>query len=66
MERSEEARFSRRLLMVITPLGVAIGLFEAWHLAGGLVFLMALQMLVLTLVGVALVRRIRKEAEGRR
>ncbi len=40
---TERMKFSNRLLMVITPIGVAIGLYEAWHLAGKLVFLMALQ-----------------------
>lgn len=66
MEIRRDSTFFRRLLMVLTPVGVAIGLYEAWHLAGGLVFLMALQILVLGCVGVALVRRIRSEAEKQR
>ncbi len=60
---TENMLFSRWVLMVITPLGVAIGLHEAWRLAGGLVLLMALQILVLTGVAVALVRRVRSEME---
>lgn len=53
--------FFKGLLLVITPLGVAIGLHEAWRLAGGMVFLVAAQILVLTVTAVAVVRRIRKE-----
>lgn len=53
--------FFTGLLLVITPLGVAIGLHEAWRLAGGLVVLVAGQILVLTLAAIAVVRRIRKE-----
>ncbi len=34
-------RIAKPLLIVLTPLGVAFGLREAWRLAGGLVFLMA-------------------------
>ncbi len=62
MEKSQEMKLSRRMLVAMTPVGVAIGLYEAWHLAGGLVFLMALQMLVLTVVTVAVVRVIRRES----
>jgi hypothetical protein len=62
MDRSNEMKFSRRMLVVITPVGVGIGLYEAWHLAGGLVFLMAFQILVLTAVVVGLVRTVRHEA----
>lgn len=50
------------MLVAITPLGVGIGLYEAWRLAGGLVLLMALQILILTAVVVGLVRAVRREA----
>lgn len=53
--------FSKRLLMVITPLGVAIGLYEAWRLAGGLVALVAVQVLIFGAAAVMVVRRIREE-----
>ena len=66
MTRIEKMKFSNRLLMIITPLGVALGLCEAWLLAGKLVFLMALQFLVLVIVGVVLVRIIRREAAQKR
>jgi hypothetical protein len=55
-------RFSSVMLMVLTPVGVAIGLHEAWRLAGGLVVLMAAQLLVLSLVAVGIVRTVRREA----
>jgi hypothetical protein len=67
MSRSTEMLFSRRMLMVITPVGVAIGLYEAWRLAGGLVLLMALQISVLAVVLVGLVREVRRQsAQGGR
>lgn len=56
-----QMKFSTRMLMVLTPLGLAIGLHEAWRLAGGMVVLVATQILILSLVAVAVVRRIRKE-----
>jgi hypothetical protein len=62
MKRQETMKFSSRLLMVITPVGVVIGLHEAWRLAGGLVLLMAVQILVLSIVAVAVVRTIRRES----
>lgn len=55
-------KFSTRLLMVITPLGLVIGLHEAWRLAGGLVTLVAAQVLLFTVAAVMVVRRIREEA----
>jgi hypothetical protein len=61
MFRSRQMMFSKTLLLVITPVGVIIGLHEAWRLAGGLVVLVAAQVLLLALAGVALVRRIREE-----
>lgn len=62
MDRSQQMKFSRRMLVAITPVGVGIGLYEAWHLAGGLVLLMALQILILTAAVVGLVRAVRREA----
>jgi SNF family Na+-dependent transporter len=59
-------KFSSRMLMVITPVGVAIGLHEAWRLAGGLVLLMAIQMLVLGGIAVAVVRMVRRESKEMR
>jgi hypothetical protein len=62
MDRNAEPRFSRRMLVALTPVGVGIGLYEAWQLAGGLVVLMAAQIAILTAVAVALVRVVRRES----
>lgn len=61
MDHRTKMQFSARMLLVLTPLGVIIGLHEAWRLAGGLVVLVAAQILIMTIVAVALVRRIRQE-----
>jgi SNF family Na+-dependent transporter len=66
MTSTERMKFSSRLLMIITPLGVAIGLYEAWSLAGKLVFLMALQMLLLVAATVFVVRIMRRESAQKR
>ncbi len=67
MKYSEQMWFSRRMLVVLTPVGVAIGLHQAWRLAGGMVILMALQIMILTAVVVGLVRMVRREsAQGER
>lgn len=62
MKYSDQMKFSRRMLVVMTPIGVAIGLHEAYRLAGGMVILMALQIAILTAVVVGLVRVVRREA----
>jgi uncharacterized protein (DUF58 family) len=54
-------RIAKPLLLIITPIGVAIGLYEAWRLAGGLVFLMAALLGVVTVAMVSVVRTIRRE-----
>jgi hypothetical protein len=66
MNRWHEMKFSRRLLIAATPLGMAIGLYEAWQLAGGLVVLMAVQLGVLALVMGGLVRVARRESAAAR
>ena len=66
MKSTERMKFSSRMLMVTTPIGVVIGLHEAWRLAGGLVVLMAVQMLVLGGIAVAVVRMVRRESRGMR
>ena len=66
MKSTERMKFSSRMLMVTTPVGVVIGLHEAWRLAGGLVVLMAVQMLVLGGIAVAVVRMVRRESKGMR
>ena len=57
-------RIAKPLLLVTTPLGVAGAIYEAYRLAGGLVFLMVALM---SLVGVAigsLVMTIRRESKA--
>ena len=61
MESQRQMQFSKRMLIALTPVGMAIGLHEAWRLAGGLVVLMAVQLLILSVIAVAVVRRIRQE-----
>ena len=34
-------KIGKPLLLIVTPIGLAIGLYEGWRLAGGLVFVMA-------------------------
>ncbi len=40
-KETRAVRIAKPMLIVTTPIGVAGGLYEAWRLAGGLVFLMA-------------------------
>lgn len=62
-------KIAKPLLLVATPVGLAIGLYEAHRLAGGLVFIMAA---LITVIGVAMasvvltVRRERREEEARK
>jgi len=44
-------RIAKPMLIVSTPIGVAGGLYEAWRLAGGLVFLNAM---LVAFIGAAL------------
>jgi uncharacterized membrane protein len=54
-------RIAKPLLLVTTPIGLAIGLYEGWRLAGGLVFIMAALMLVIGAAFGTVVYTIRKE-----
>jgi len=59
-------RIAKPILLVATPLGVIVGLEEAWRLAGGLVVLLAtlIGLFGIAILGVA--RVVRREArEGR-
>ena len=40
-------RIAKPLLLITTPIGVALGLYEAWRLAGRMVFLMAALLVVI-------------------
>lgn len=54
-------RIAKPLLLVTTPIGLAIGLYEGWRLAGGLVFIMAALMLVIAAAFGSVVWTVRKE-----
>jgi hypothetical protein len=55
-------RIAKPLLLVTTPLGVAGAIYEAYRLAGGLVFLMVALMLLIGVAMGSLVLTIRREA----
>ena len=54
-------RIAKPLLLITTPIGVALGLYEAWRLAGGLVFLMAALLVVIGCAMGSVVMTVRKE-----
>lgn len=54
-------RIGKPLLLIITPIGVAGGLYEAHRLAGGLVFLMAAMLLLVSFAIGTVVMTIRRE-----
>jgi predicted MFS family arabinose efflux permease len=54
-------RIAKPLLLITTPIGVAFGLYEAWRLAGGLVFLMVALLGLISVAMISVVRTIRRE-----
>jgi uncharacterized protein (DUF58 family) len=54
-------RTAKPILAVTTPVGVAIGLYQAWQFGPHLAVLMALMMAVLAAFIVFTIRRIRAE-----
>lgn len=54
-------RIAKPLLLVTTPIGLAVGLYEGWRLAGGLVFIMAALMLVIAAAFGTVIWTIRRE-----
>ena len=54
-------RIAKPLLLITNPIGVALGLYEAWRLAGGLVFLMAALLGLISVAMWSVVRTIRRE-----
>jgi len=61
-------KIAKPLLSVSTPIGMVVGLEEAWRLAGGLVLLMFVMMALLGVAFAAVVGTIRREqaASGER
>jgi hypothetical protein len=54
-------RIAKPILLVSTPVGVALGLFEGYRLAGGLVILMAAMLGVITAAAGTVVCTVRRE-----
>jgi hypothetical protein len=54
-------KIAKPLLLVITPLGLAVGLYEGWRLAGGLVLIMAALIGVIGVAMGSVVLTIRRE-----
>lgn len=58
-------RIAKPLLLVLTPIGVIGGLWEAYRLAGGLVFLMAAMLVMMSCAIGMVVYTIRREKAER-
>lgn len=54
-------RIAKPILLVSTPIGLGLGLYEAYRLAGGLVLLMAAMIAVIGAAMGSVVRTIRRE-----
>ncbi|MET0533402.1 MAG: hypothetical protein ABW171_04180 [Steroidobacter sp.] len=54
-------RIAKPLLLVTTPIGLAVGLYEGWRLAGGLVFIMAALIMVIAAAFGTVIWTIRRE-----
>ena len=54
-------RIAKPLLLITTPIGVALGLYEAWRLAGGLVVLMVALLGLVSVAMLSVVRTVRRE-----
>ena len=59
-------KIAKPLLLITTPIGLAIGLYEGYRLAGGLVFLMAAMIGVIAVAMGSVVLTIRKERAAER
>jgi hypothetical protein len=54
-------RIAKPILLVSTPIGLGLGLYEAYRLAGGLVLLMAAMLGTIGAAMASVVRTIRRE-----
>ena len=54
-------KIGKPLLLITTPIGLAVGLYEGWRLAGGLVFVMATFIAFLGFAFLTVVLTIRRE-----
>ena len=58
-------KIAKPLLLVITPIGVLGGVYEAWRLVGPLTFLIVAMLGVLSFAAVSVVATIRREEQAR-
>lgn len=54
-------RIAKPLLLILTPIGVVVGLVEGYRLAGGLVVLMAAMLLIVGVAAATVVMTVRRE-----
>jgi uncharacterized membrane protein len=54
-------RIAKPLLLVLTPIGVVVGLIHGYRVAGGLVVLMAGMLMIVGVAAVTVVMAIRRE-----
>jgi hypothetical protein len=59
-------KIAKPLLLIATPIGLAVGLYEGYRLAGGLVFLMAAMIGVIAVAMGSVVLTIRRERDAER
>ncbi len=59
-------KIAKPMLLILTPIGVAVGLYEAWRLAGGLAFLMGMMVLVIAFAMGTVIATIRREKAERK
>lgn len=59
-------RIAKPMLLVSTPIGLALGLYEAFRLAGGLAFIMLALILIIGAAMGMLVMTIRREQAAER
>jgi hypothetical protein len=59
-------KIAKPLLLITTPVGLALGLYEGYRLAGGLVFLMAAMIAVIGVAMGSVVLTIRRERDAER
>lgn len=57
-------RIAKPLLLVLTPIGVAVGLVEGYRIAGGLVVLMAAMLLIVGIAVSTVVMTVRRESRA--
>lgn len=64
MSNQRRTSFFTPLLIGMTPIGLVIGVTEAWRLAGGLVAIIAVQLVLMSLAAWGLVRCLREERKS--